>query len=70
MLKGNRREQEEENVETSSQVPKFIANDDMNVDTPSKTATWLRQITNRDAEIEYEDQERTLRTSILLRHQS
>ena len=42
----------------------------MNVDTPSKTATRLRQITNRDAEIEYEDQERTLRTSILLRHQS
>ena len=42
----------------------------MNVDTPSKTATRLRQITNRDAEIEYEDQERTLRTSILLLHQS
>ena len=70
MLKGNRREHKEENVETSSQVPKSIANDDMNVDTPSKTATRLRQINNRDAEIEYEDQERTLRTSILLLHQS
>ena len=70
LLKGNRREQEEENIETSSQVPKSIANDDMNIDTPSKTATRLRQITNRDAEIEYEDQERTLRTSILLHHQS
>ena len=70
MLKGNRREQEEENVETSSQVTKSIANDDMNVDTPSKTATRLRQIANRDAEIENEDQERTLRTSILLHHQS
>ena len=56
LLKGNRREQKEENVETSSQVPKSIANDDMNVDTPSMTATRLRQITNRDTEIEYEDQ--------------
>ena len=49
-LKGNRREQEEENVETSSQVPKSIANDDMNVDTPSKTATRLRQITTVNVE--------------------
>ena len=63
LLKGNRREQEEEKVEAPPQVSESIANDDMNVDTPSRAATRLRQITNRDDEIEYEDQERTLRTA-------